>query len=109
MAFYKTTKMAITIDKKVYAVKCDKTVAVFSEATAFGNLELRLVQECDGISDYDIIDAKSGLILIRDCGKLLVRGFHNICKLIAHLAAEKIIAASKEKPKITDLPEWKKN
>ena len=105
MAFYKTTKMAITIDKKVYAIKCDKTVAVFSKATAFGNLDLRLVQECDGISDYNIIDAKSGLILIKDCGKLSVRGFHNICECISFLAADKIIEKSKKSPAIEDLPE----
>ena len=107
MAFYNTVKVARKIVGKVYAVECYKTIAIHSQQTAFGRLELCLVQQCEKIPRYDIIEANSGCILIKDCGRLQIRGFHNICKLIAHLAAEKIIATSKENPKITDLPEWK--
>ena len=107
MAFYNTVRISKNIDGKNYAVECDKTIAIYSQQTNFGRLELCLVQQCEKIPRYDIIDAQSGYILVSDCGRLQIRGFHNICKLIAHLAAEKIIAASKENPKITDLPEWK--
>ena len=108
MAFYKPVKIARKIDGKDYAVECDKTIAVYSQQTALGRLELCLVQECEKIPSYDIIEFNSGCILIKECGRLQVRGFHNICKLIDYLVAEKIIAASKEKPKVTDLPEWVK-
>lgn len=108
MAFYNTVRVARKIDGKNYAVECDKTIAIYSNQTAFGRLELCLVQQCEKIPRYDIIEPRSGCLLVRDCGKMQVRGFHNICKLIDHLAAEKIIAASKENPAITDLPEWKK-
>ena len=107
MAFYKPVKISRKIDGKDYAVECDKTIAIYSQQTAFGRLELCLVQQCEKIPRYNIIELNSGCILIKDCGRLQVRGFHNICKLIDHLAAEKIIAASKENPKVTDLPEWK--
>lgn len=106
MVFYKTVKVARKIDGKDYAVECYKTVAIYSENTAFGRLELCLVQQNEHILRYDIVDAQSGCLLVKDCGKMQVRGFHNICKLIAHLAAEKIIAASKENTAVADLPEW---
>lgn len=106
MAFYNTVRVARKIDGKDYAVECYKTIAIYSQQTAFGRLELCLVQQCEKILRYDIIEPRSGCILVKDCGRLQVRGFHNICSLIDHLAAEKIIAASKKNPKITDLPEW---
>lgn len=108
MAFYNTVKVSRTIDGKNYAVECYKTIGIYSQQSTFGRIEFCLVQQCKDIPRYDIIEAQSGCILIQDCGRLSMRGFCNICKLIIHLAAEKIIAASKKYPKITDLPEWKK-
>jgi hypothetical protein len=107
MAFYKTVKMARTICGKDYATECYKTIAVDSQQTAFGLLELCLVQEREKKLCFDIIEYQSGRVLIPDCGRLQVCGFHNICKTIGYLAAEKIIAASKKNPKVADLPEWK--
>lgn len=106
MAFYNTVKVVRTIDEKKYAVECYKTVAIYSQQTAFGRLELCLVQQRKEIPWYDIIEPKSGCVLIQNCGRLPIRGFHNICNFIAYIAADKIIAASKKNPKITDLPEW---
>ena len=40
MAFYNTVKVARKIDGKDYAVECDKTIAIYSNQTAFGRLEL---------------------------------------------------------------------
>lgn len=107
MAFYKTVKIVRRICGKDYAIECYKTIAVYSQQTAFGRLKLCLVQELEKILCFDIIEYQSGRVLIPDCGRLQVHGFHNICKMISYLAAEKIIAASKKNPKVTDLPEWK--
>lgn len=106
MAIYNTVKVVRKIEGKDYAVECYKTLAIFSEQTAFGHLELCLVQRYEKIPSYDIIEPRSGLTLIDDCGKLQVRGFHSICKFISFLAAEKIIQKAKENPAVADLPEW---
>lgn len=107
MAFYNTVKVVRKIDGKDYAVECYKTIAIFSEQTAFGRLNLCLVQRYEKIPSYDIIECRSGLTLVDDCGKLQVRGFHSICKCISFLAAEKIIQKAKENTAVADLPEWK--
>ena len=107
MAFYNTVKVARTILGKDYAVECYKTIAIFSQQTAYGRLELCLVQQSEKVLRYDILEARSGCLLIKDCGRLQARGFHHICECISFLAADKIIEKAKAAIKIEDLPEWK--